>query len=270
MSSEVWASKELCCCVFSKWNLFPFKKIEQQKVWVWAILLFKSFWWSGISHCFIAISKAMMACPGPQWQIIQSLWVCEWFAWSSLANQTLAPWCVSTSTQKVASLMALKVESWPFNKKTFQHHVYVALNWYNIKYPNKLEDFKTKDPTNCCLPRGYDLSSCRGFRCECVTWGAPRLGDASFAQLFKEQKIKLARMVNRQQCLGMVWGWFGDGLGMVWGWFGDGLGMVGICKFLCGNCLRVQVVKFDCLSCLDLMLHITLQPWHHEEVTTEV
>eukprot|EP00434_Breviolum_minutum_P015786 symbB.v1.2.013908.t1/scaffold935.1/size150374/5 len=43
----------------------------------------------------------------------------------------------------------------------------------------------------------YDLSSCRGFRCECVTWGAPRLGDASFAQLFKEQKIKLARMVNR-------------------------------------------------------------------------
>ena len=105
-------------------------------------------------------------------------------------------------------------------RKPFQHHVYVALNWYNIKYPNKLEDFKTKDPTNCCLPRGYDLSSCRGFRCECVTWGAPRLGDASFAQLFKDQKIKLARMVNRQQCLGMVWGWFGDGLGMVWGWLG--------------------------------------------------
>lgn len=44
-----------------------------------------------------------------------------------------------------------------------------------------------------------------------MTWGAPRLGDASFAQLFKEQKIKLARMVNRQR-------WFGDGLGMV----GDG------------------------------------------------
>ena len=55
-----------------------------------------------------------------------------------------------------------------------------------------------------------------------MTVGAPRLGDASFAQLFKEQKIKLARMVNRQQCLGM----FGDGLGMVWGWFGDDLGMV--------------------------------------------
>lgn len=53
-----------------------------------------------------------------------------------------------------------------------------------------------------------------------MTWGAPRLGDASFAQLFKEQKIKLARMVNRQR------------------WFGDGLGMVGICKFYCGNCLR--------------------------------
>ena len=50
----------------------------------------------------------------------------------------------------------------------------------------------------------------------------------------------------------MVWGWFGDGLGMVWGWLGF--------EFLCGNCLRVQVVKFDCLSCLDLMLHITLQP----------
>lgn len=43
----------------------------------------------------------------------------------------------------------------------------------------------------------YDLRSCRGFGCECVTFGAPRLGDAVFAQLFREEGIKLARMVNR-------------------------------------------------------------------------
>jgi hypothetical protein len=53
------------------------------------------------------------------------------------------------------------------------------------------------------MTRGYDLRSCRGFGCECVTFGAPRLGDAVFAQLFREEGIKLARMVNRwEQRLG--------------------------------------------------------------------
>ncbi|CAK9098918.1 unnamed protein product, partial [Durusdinium trenchii] len=43
----------------------------------------------------------------------------------------------------------------------------------------------------------YDLRSCRGVTCECVTWGAPRLGDGGFAELWNAAGIKLARLVNR-------------------------------------------------------------------------
>ncbi|CAK9098922.1 unnamed protein product, partial [Durusdinium trenchii] len=43
----------------------------------------------------------------------------------------------------------------------------------------------------------YDLRSCRGVTCECVTWGAPRLGDGGFAELWNAAGIKLERLVNR-------------------------------------------------------------------------
>ena len=45
--------------------------------------------------------------------------------------------------------------------------------------------------------RGYDLSSCRGFGAECVTFGAPRLGDEAFARRWRASGVHLARLVNR-------------------------------------------------------------------------
>ncbi|CAJ1417160.1 unnamed protein product [Effrenium voratum] len=41
----------------------------------------------------------------------------------------------------------------------------------------------------------YDLATSRGLRCECVTWGAPRVGDAACGALL--QQLRLARFVNR-------------------------------------------------------------------------
>lgn len=123
--------------LFSKWNLFPFIYFEQQKGLSLSHSIIQKFLMKWHLTLFHSNAQGHDGMPGA--------------SATSLASQTSTPWCVSTSTQKVASLKALKVESLPFNKKTVSTTCICGFKLVQHKISQQIGRFQTKDPTNCCL-----------------------------------------------------------------------------------------------------------------------